>query len=177
LTSLYNTTWYLGSIVAAWATFGTFNVKNEWSWRIPSALQGLPSVIQVLLIFFIPESPRWLVNKGRDEEAIRVLGKYHCGGDMQDPLIAFEYQEIKAALALEAEAKQITWISMFKSRGNLKVGLVCGDWRPKLIDSPSDSELSSPWLSSHNGQGTDWSRTTCQRFLTVLELPTHSTKP
>ncbi len=36
ITSLYNTTWYLGAIVAAWATFGTFSLDNSWSWRIPS---------------------------------------------------------------------------------------------------------------------------------------------
>ena len=60
ITSLYNTTWYLGSIVAAWATFGTFSITTSWSWRIPSVLQGLPSAIQFCFIFFIPESPRWL---------------------------------------------------------------------------------------------------------------------
>ena len=138
ITSLYNTTWYLGSIVAAWATFGTFSMTSSWSWRIPSVLQGLPSLIQCCLIFFIPESPRWLgelmrghvmpfgltmfiVDKGRDAEAIAVLTKYHCGGDENDPLIAYEYEEIKAALALEAEAAHTTWASLFKSRGNLKV--------------------------------------------------------
>jgi len=120
LTSLYNTTWYLGSIVAAWATFGTFSIPNNWSWRIPSVLQGLPSVVQVLLIYFIPESPRWLVDKGRDQDAIAVLTKYHCGGNSDDPLIAYEYEEIKAALALEAEAASVTWTSLFKTRGNLR---------------------------------------------------------
>lgn len=50
LTSLYNTLWFSGSIVAAWSTFGTFRINNSWSWRIPSVLQGLSSVIQILLI-------------------------------------------------------------------------------------------------------------------------------
>ena len=100
ITSLYNTTWYLGSIVAAWATFGTFTLNSSWSWRIPSVLQGLPSFLQLVFIYTIPESPRWLVSKGRTEQAMRVIGKYHCGGDMQDPLIRFEIEEIEAALAL-----------------------------------------------------------------------------
>jgi MFS family permease len=82
LTSLYNSTWYLGSIVAAWTTYGTFRVQSNWSWRIPSAVQALPSVLQLFLIFFIPESPRWLINKGQDERAIQILGKWHCGGNM-----------------------------------------------------------------------------------------------
>jgi len=121
LTSLYNTTWYLGSIVAAWATFGTFQLKtSNWSWRIPSLLQGAPSVIQLGLIFFIPESPRWLVNMGRTEQARQVIGKYHCNGDMEDPLIQFEIDEIHAALELEQAAKTVTWMSLFTQRGNLK---------------------------------------------------------
>lgn len=53
LTSLYNSLWFSGSIVAAWSTFGTFRIGNSWSWRIPSALQGLSSVIQVLFIVSI----------------------------------------------------------------------------------------------------------------------------
>ena len=40
ITSLYNSTWYLGSIVAAWTTFGTFRLSSDWSWRIPSLVQG-----------------------------------------------------------------------------------------------------------------------------------------
>jgi MFS family permease len=50
LTSLFNTLWFSGSIVAAWSTFGTFRINSDWSWRIPSALQGLSSVIQLLFI-------------------------------------------------------------------------------------------------------------------------------
>lgn len=97
LTALYNSSWYLGAIVAAWATFGTFRIDNTWSWRIPSLLQGLPSLLQICLIWFIPESPRWLVNKGKLEEARRVIGRHHCNGDMDDPLIEFEVQEINVS--------------------------------------------------------------------------------
>jgi hypothetical protein len=38
--------------------------------------QGTPSVIQVIFILMIPESPRWLIGKGRFEEARAVLTKY-----------------------------------------------------------------------------------------------------
>ncbi|WWC72350.1 uncharacterized protein I206_106312 [Kwoniella pini CBS 10737] len=121
ITSLYNSTWYLGSIIAAWTTYGTFRIPNTWGWRIPSLLQGLPSIVQLALLFFIPESPRWLVDHGKDEQAIRVLTKYHCGGNTEDPLIAFEYNEIREALRLEKAAnKSSTYLSLFRGRGNLK---------------------------------------------------------
>lgn len=121
VTSLYNSSWYLGSIIAGWSTYGTFRIMSTWAWRIPSVLQALAPTIQLVFIWFIPESPRWLVDHGRDEDAIHVIRKHHCGGDSDDPLIEFEYQEIKEALRLEKEAKaSSTYISLFQGKGNLK---------------------------------------------------------
>ncbi|KAF9445992.1 general substrate transporter [Macrolepiota fuliginosa MF-IS2] len=118
-TSMYNTLWYLGSIIAAWTTFGTFHIPTSWSWRIPSALQGLPSVIQVGLIWFVPESPRWLVSKGREEQALKTLAYYHARGNAQDPLVEFEFEEIKAAIAFDRDvASNVGWLSLIKSPGN-----------------------------------------------------------
>jgi len=119
LTSCYNSLWYSGSIIAAWTTFGTFFIKNSWSWRIPSAVQALPSVLQVFLIWFVPESPRWLIKQGRDEEARRILGYYHANGNEQDPLVEFEFTEIKEALDLDrAVVSKVGYRSLFKTPGN-----------------------------------------------------------
>jgi MFS family permease len=123
--SLYGVNWGLGSIVAAWVTFGTFRISNTWSWRIPSLLQGVPTLIQLAGVYFIPESPRWLVSKGRDQEALEIIARYHCGGVVDDPLVTFEYQEIKEALHLEREAKESsTYRSLFSTPGNRKRMLV-----------------------------------------------------
>ncbi|KAJ8494485.1 hypothetical protein ONZ45_g3408 [Pleurotus djamor] len=121
LTSTYNSLWYSGAIVAAWSTFGTFKVHNTWSWRIPSALQGVPAALQVLLILFAPESPRWLVSKGRDDEALRTLAYYHADGDINDPLVQYEFTEIKSALSFDsAVAAQVGWKTLFATPGNRK---------------------------------------------------------
>lgn len=44
-------------------------------------MQALPSVIQVIFIMFGPESPRWLVGKGREQEALETLAYYHANGN------------------------------------------------------------------------------------------------
>ncbi|KAG1739292.1 general substrate transporter [Suillus lakei] len=120
-TSLYNGLWYLGSIVAAWSTYGTFTIPTSWAWRIPSALQGASSLIQVLLFWFVPESPRWLVSKGKEERALQVLAYYHANGDAQDPLVQYEFEEIKAAIAFDREvAGNVGWLSLIKTPGNRK---------------------------------------------------------
>ena len=69
------------SLILHIETFGTFFMNNSWSWRIPSAVQALPSVLQLFLIWFVPESPRWLVSNGREEEARRILGYWHGNGN------------------------------------------------------------------------------------------------
>ncbi|KAG6839926.1 hypothetical protein C0991_010315 [Blastosporella zonata] len=119
LTSTYNTLWYLGAIIAAWTTFGTFTINSTWAWRIPSALQALPSVLQIFLIWFCPESPRYLVSKGKDKQALKTLAYYHADGNEQDPLVSFEYEEIKAAIQFDREvAANVGWTTLFATPGN-----------------------------------------------------------
>ncbi|KAJ6626175.1 hexose transporter [Mycena sp. CBHHK59/15] len=121
LTSTYNSLWHSGSIVAAWATFGSFKIQSTWAWRVPSVLQALPSVIQVVLIWFVPESPRYLVNKGKEAEALEILAYYHADGDSNDPLVRYEFEEIKTAMEFDTTvAANIGWKSFLASTGNLK---------------------------------------------------------
>ncbi|KAH9939461.1 general substrate transporter [Amylocystis lapponica] len=139
VTSLYNSLWYSGNIVASWTTFGTQHIANEWSWRIPSLLQGLPSMFQFAFVLFAPESPRWLMSKGRDAEALKTLAYYHADSDEQDPLVQYEFQEIKAALELDRrESKNVGWKSLFATKGNRK--------RMMLI-------IAIAWFSQWSGNG------------------------
>lgn len=65
------------------------------------------------------------MDKGREEEARRVIVKYHCGGDESDPLAAYECEEIKTALQLEKEAnKGSSFKSLFVGKGNQRRMLV-----------------------------------------------------
>ncbi|KAG6840472.1 hypothetical protein C0991_006498 [Blastosporella zonata] len=107
--------------IAAWTTYGTFKINSTWAWRVPSALQALPSVLQVCLIWFCPESPRYLISKGRDAEGLKILAYYHADGNDQDPLVRYEYDEIKAAIEFDRTvAANVGWKSLFTSSGNRK---------------------------------------------------------
>jgi hypothetical protein len=72
---MYNTLWYVGSIIAAWTVFGTIGYNGEAAWRVPVALQALMPVVQFVGIWLLPESPRWLCSKDREEDALKVLIK------------------------------------------------------------------------------------------------------
>ncbi|KAF9497933.1 hexose transporter [Pleurotus eryngii] len=119
LTSTYNSLWYSGAIVAAWSTFGTFKIKNTWSWRIPSAFQAIPAVLQVFLVLFGPESPRWLISEGKDELALNTLAYYHADGNRVDPLVQYEFHEIKNAIDFDRTvASNVGWKALMATPGN-----------------------------------------------------------
>lgn len=108
----------LGAIGAAWVTFGSFRIPSSWGWRLPSALQAVPAVMQVILIMFLPESPRWLVYKDRAEEALAILTKYHGNGNPEDELVQAEYFEIVETLRLEKEGRSQGLKLFFATKGN-----------------------------------------------------------
>jgi len=117
-TTIYNSTWYLGSIVAAWLTYGTNKIDSAWSWRVPSMVQAAPSVIQLIAIWLVPESPRYLIARGHNEKALHVLAKAHAHGNIDDELVQIEYLEIRETIALEKEFEGNGWLQLFKTKGN-----------------------------------------------------------
>lgn len=119
LVSIYNSLYSVGAVSAAWITFGTFRMASSWAWRVPSILQALSSILQLLLCWRIEESPRWLIAKDRIEQAQDLITKYHAAGDPEDPVVSLEMAEIREALRLEAEAAQSTnYLTFFKTKGN-----------------------------------------------------------
>lgn len=122
VTAFYNSNWYLGAIIAAWVSYGTRNVGSNWSWRVPTILQGLFPIIQAILIYLVPESPRFLISKGRNEEAREVLLKHHAGGNEEvgGALVDFEMSEIELAIEQEKIANKSSYLDFFKTPGNRK---------------------------------------------------------
>lgn len=117
-TSAYWTLYYLGAILASWTTFGTQGYQSTWSWRIPSILQAGWPAVQLAFIYWLPESPRWLVSKDRNQEALHVVAKYHAGGDVQSPLVVREMDEIVETIKMEQAAKATGWGTLIKTPGN-----------------------------------------------------------
>ena len=61
LTGAYQTCFFLGTIVSTWLEYGLNFVEGtpQWTWRLPLAVQALPSVLVLTFVWFIPETPRW----------------------------------------------------------------------------------------------------------------------
>ena len=123
-TTFYNTSIPLGYVIGAWGTYGCFRIEGQWSWKLPVLIQVIPSAYQLSLIFFCPESPRWLIAKGKPEQAREILVKYHGEGDHNSELVNFEFAEIQKVIAEELE-QDMTWKAFFASKPNLKRIALC----------------------------------------------------
>lgn len=62
-----------GSLIAYWIDFGASYGPDDLTWRFPIAFQCLFGVWMILGMFFLPDSPRWLMMNERMEEGERVI--------------------------------------------------------------------------------------------------------
>ncbi|KAF7553593.1 hypothetical protein G7Z17_g3521 [Cylindrodendrum hubeiense] len=125
LVTLSGASYHSGAFIASWVTYGTLQIKSDWSWRLPSLLQGIFTVVILVGVWWMPESPRWLINKDKHEKALEVMIKYHAEGDADDEFVQLEYAEIRAAIALDKESDQTNWSDFLKTKGNRRrIGLI-----------------------------------------------------
>ena len=78
------------------AAYDTEAWAVEYGWRYMLASGVLPALLFFILLFFVPESPRWLVKKNRPDEALDILNKVN--GEKEAKIVL---QEINDALSHE----------------------------------------------------------------------------
>ena len=89
---------HLGQSDLAWAEMLRL---GEWNWRWMLGLETLPAVFYFVALFAVPESPRWLMMHGKDEDAREVLVK--VGGAAQADA---DLKAVRASLDTEANKEQ-----------------------------------------------------------------------
>ncbi|KAH8900109.1 putative MFS sugar transporter [Thozetella sp. PMI_491] len=93
-----------GLAIAAWVGLGLSFVPGSVSWRFPLALSLLWSLIILATTPFVPESPRWLVKVGRNDEAKEVLAALE-DTEATSEEVEKKVQSIEASLHLAGQAK------------------------------------------------------------------------
>ncbi|PWN32953.1 putative sugar transporter [Meira miltonrushii] len=115
----------IGIVLSYWIDYG-FNYSSSVSakavaWRVPIALQCVFIVIIALIALIIPDTPRWLVKKGRIEDAAAVLERL-----LDEPKDSFQVQSqltaIQSALEHEQhEAEKVSgWSRLIAPGGGMK---------------------------------------------------------
>ncbi|CCX32891.1 putative Myo-inositol transporter 1 [Pyronema domesticum] len=119
-----------GIFFSYWFDYGLSYVKGDISWRLPIALQMLFAMVTLTMIFFLPESPRWLVAHDNVEEAAHVLACLESTtATPSTPSVVAALTDIQTAIAAEHAAGPVQWKELW-TEGELKnrtrVLLACG---------------------------------------------------
>lgn len=126
LTSYVNLCFVMGQLLANSVCKGTSKLDDHWAYSIPFALQWLWCLIILPGLLWVPESPWWLVRKGRLEEAEVILGR-----------LASKIVDVKQTLAAIVETDRLeqelemgsTYWDCFKGvnlrRTEISVGVYC----------------------------------------------------
>jgi sugar porter (SP) family MFS transporter len=116
---------WLGSIVASWTIYGCATWDNSYAFRIPIWGQLLSSVIVGAGVWFIPESPRWLIANGKTEQARSVLATYHGEGLEDHPIVLLQMAEMQQTIRQDASDKKWWDYSELISTHSARRRLIC----------------------------------------------------
>lgn len=94
---------------------------SQFSWRWPIAFQGVFCIIILIVLPFLPESPRWLVSHDRADEAQKVFARLagKNGLPSDHPHVKEQLREIRANVEEEQRIGEAGWKEVF-AEGKLR---------------------------------------------------------
>lgn len=90
-----------GIMIAYWVDYGFYFLEGTIRWRFPVAFQSFFTIIVMIGLLYLPDSPRWLAMKGRFDEARYVTSRL-IDKPIDDPEVSTEIQAITEALEAQS---------------------------------------------------------------------------
>jgi MFS family permease len=113
-----------GYILSSCAALGFHFVSTDYQWRLNFIIAAVVAVALLASLIALPESPRWLVEHGRPEEAGRILNSIHKTPDDPDGRIAHaELNQIIAQVHVD-QSLPTSWLHILRSP-SLRKRLIC----------------------------------------------------
>lgn len=101
----------LGYLIAACTGRGFATNVTNWNWRGPLCVYLIFPAIMIIITLIAPESPRWLLIKGKTEKARQIIYKLHTvKGD--ETFAHAEFEEIERHVAIE-RTLETSWVCRF----------------------------------------------------------------
>jgi len=112
--------WLIAEPVSAGATLEILrhSWNAQWGWRWMFMAVAIPSIVFLVTAFLVPESPRWLANRGLDAAARRILAR--IGGE---DYATRELRAIQATVNLEEQSPVLAGLRAPGVRGVLVTGI------------------------------------------------------
>lgn len=146
LTTYVNFCWGLGQLIGIGVIKGMLSRTDEWAYRIPYGLQWMWPLPLFIGIWLAPESPWWLVRKGRTEDAKRALVRLtsRTQGDF-DPDETVSMMVHTTALE-EKITKGASYLDCFRGTDLRRTEIVCMVWAIQNLSGNSFSNYSTYFL-------------------------------
>jgi len=134
LVSLQQLAITFGIMVSYWIGYGTNYIggtgatQSNAAWLVPICIQLVPALVLGVGILFMPQSPRWLMKQGRDQECLEILAKLRRRPET-DELVRIEYLEVKAQHLFEVRTSEANFPQY--QHGTLKDNFLLG-WHEYL---------------------------------------------
>ncbi|KAH7309323.1 MFS sugar transporter-like protein [Rhexocercosporidium sp. MPI-PUGE-AT-0058] len=120
LVGLFGACFQVGSLGMNAALLGFNKMEGNWGWRIPLLLEALfPAIVCSTIYFIAPESPRYLITKGKKEQAKKMIARYHTteGNNPDHPLVGVVVRQIEESLSNSPKNREVWDFRAFFKRG------------------------------------------------------------
>lgn len=137
----------LGSSEASWVQ--SLGIA-EYNWRWMLGLETLPAIFYFVALFFVPRSPRWLMMKGKLEEAKKVLVRAN-GSEAAE----VEFRNIEESIKNSSREKKVPVSELFKPALKLVLTIGLGIAVLQQITGINAVFFYAPMIFEQSGIGTD----------------------
>jgi MFS transporter, SP family, general alpha glucoside:H+ symporter len=149
LTAWVSMCWGAGTFLSTGILRGTIDVQGDAGWRIPYALQWVWIPPLFLVGFLAPESPWYLVRKGRIDDAEKSLRRLARKDFYSDRTMAETLALMKHTNEMEKiEAANSSYLDCFHGTNLRRTGIVCMAWVIQMLNGQSITSFAAVMLKS-----------------------------